>query len=285
LSGRWLASLVLFACSQTALAALSAEAFTKEYVSLLRAALPSHTIEIVKPLEVLVSDSGGARSRAFLDNAYSQYLADPDARQEVLERHVASIAESARDVAPLSPKNIVPIVKDRAWLEETRATTSAMSGGKPAERVVDELNDVLVIVYAEDTPLNIRYFDAEALAKAGVERGGLRALAVANLRRLLPDIERHRGELFTMITAGGTYEASLLLLDDLWSGDALGVDGEPVVAVPARDLLLVTGSRNRAGIAQLRKIASEVRAEGTYTLTDELFVYRRGAFVRYTDRQ
>jgi uncharacterized protein YtpQ (UPF0354 family) len=280
---RWLALLfAAFAGSPTALAALSPEAFTKEYVSLLRAALPGHQIEIIKPLEVRVRDAEGGTSSAFLDNAYNQYNADPDARQEILERHAASIAETLRNSAPLAPENIVPIIKDRAWLNETRAAAQQAAGAAPVPRqVVEDINDELVIVYAEDTPLNIRYFDLDALAKAGVDRQKLRAQAVANLRRVLPTIEYHRGELFTMLTAGGNYEASLLLMDDIWTGDQLKVDGEPVIAVPSRDVLLVTGTRNAAGIAKLREIAREVASEGTYTLTRELFVYRKGAFVRF----
>lgn len=275
----WL--LASLAWIQIAHAALSTEAFTKEYASVLRAALPAHEITIIKPLEVLVKAQDGTTSRAFLDNAYNQYLADPDARQEIIERHVASIAEYSNAPGPLVAANIVPIIKDRAWLEETAATTAKLGEGKVAERVFDELNDVLVIVYAEDTPRNIRYFSPKDLAEAGIDRRQLRKLAVTNLRRILPGIETQQGELFAMLTAGGNYEASLLLLDDLWSGDKLKVEGEFVVAVPSRDLLLVTGSRNAEGIARLRQIAEEIVAEGTYTLTSELFVYRQGAFVRF----
>jgi uncharacterized protein YtpQ (UPF0354 family) len=59
------------------------------------------------------------------------------------------------------------------------------------------------------------------------------------------------------------------------------VDGDYVVAVPSRDLLLITGSRNQEGLAKLRELAEEVATTGSYTLTRELFVYRQGRFVRF----
>jgi len=104
---------------------------------------------------------------------------------------------------------------------------------------------------------------------------------VANLRRVLPDIELHEGPLVSMLTAGGTYEASLLLLEDLWAGDKPKVDGDYVVAVPSRDVLLITGSRNQEGLAKLRELAEEIATTGSYALTSELFIRRNGAFRRY----
>jgi uncharacterized protein YtpQ (UPF0354 family) len=276
----WLWLLGALAWAGVAFAALSPEAFTQEYASTIRAKLPGHKIEILEPLQLRITDPKGIDSTAFLDNAYRQYQANPDAREEIIEQHARSIVEMSVD-APLLATNIVPIIKDLAWLEETNRALQQRGGEKMGERVYEALNDVLVVVYAEDTPTNIRYFSPEMLAKAGVGRDQLRALAVENLRRLLPKVEFHKGELFTMLTAGGNYEASLLLLDDLWTGGGLEVDGEIVVAVPSRDVLLVTGSKNKEGIAQLRDAAAELFDEGSYTLTKELFVYRKGKFVRF----
>jgi uncharacterized protein YtpQ (UPF0354 family) len=103
---------------------------------------------------------------------------------------------------------------------------------------------------------------------------------VENLKRLLPKIEVHAGPLVSMVTAGGNYEASLLLFDELWSNGPIRVEGDFVVAVPARDVLLVTGSRNLAGIAKLRELAVKMVRESSYHLTDQLFVYRQGSFQR-----
>jgi uncharacterized protein YtpQ (UPF0354 family) len=174
----------------------------------------------------------------------------------------------------------VPIIKDRGWVEEARTMSKARGFDPDESQVTEDYNGELVIVYAEDTPRNVRYFTSKDLAKAGVERSKLRALAIANLRRVLPKIEAHQGEVYSMYTADGNYEASLLLFDDLWDGD-IRVDGDIVVAIPTRDVLLITGSKNAEGIARLREVADELTAEGTYTISPALFVYRKGKFRRF----
>ena len=78
--------------------------------------------------------------------------------------------------------------------------------------------------------------------------------------------------------SGGTYEASLLLFDSIWTDGQVKVNGDIVVAVPTRDVLLVTGSKNRKGLAALRKIATKFAAEGSDPISDKLFVYRDGRF-------
>ena len=59
------------------------------------------------------------------------------------------------------------------------------------------------------------------------------------------------------------------------------VDGDIIVAVPSKDVLLVTGSNNRKGIETLRVLAAKLKAESRYEITDTLFVYRDGRFTRF----
>jgi uncharacterized protein YtpQ (UPF0354 family) len=104
---------------------------------------------------------------------------------------------------------------------------------------------------------------------------------VTNLRRLLPKIDVESGaDGILRMSVGGDYDASLLLADDIWSSGRIKVDGDIVVAVPGKGVLLVTGSRNRAAIARLRARAAEL-ATGPYGLTPALFVYRDGKFVKF----
>ena len=85
-----------------------------------------------------------------------------------------------------------------------------------------------------------------------------------NLNRLLPKIEMRQDGDVVADTAGGDYEASLLLFDSMWRGGKVKVNSEIVVAVPAKDVLLVTGSKSRKGIAAVRELAAKVKAESRY---------------------
>ena len=78
-------------------------------------------------------------------------------------------------------------------------------------------------------------------------------------------------------------KASLLAVPDFWAKGEFNVDGEIVVAIPARDHLLITGSKNAAGLAKMREVAARVVQESPQRLTDTLFVLRDGRFVEFKE--
>jgi uncharacterized protein YtpQ (UPF0354 family) len=276
-----LVSLLVALAVHAAADVLSPAAFTEEFRAALAATLPDATVTVVEPLHLTIKAADGEPARAFLDNAYSEYSGKPASKSDVIARYVASFAETTKESGPLNPQQIVPVIKDRAWSKEMRRAAKARGAKAPAEQVIEELNEDLVIVYAEDTPQNIRYFGPEDLQKAGVQKDRLRALAVENLRRILPPPHAVNGPLVSMLTAGGDYVPSLLLLEEIWSGGKLDVEGEIVIAIPTRDVLLFTGSNNKEGVKKLRELAKQTAADGPYSLTDRLFVYRGGKFERF----
>jgi uncharacterized protein YtpQ (UPF0354 family) len=277
-----LALLCVLGIAQAAAATLTEEKFTKEFVTALRAALPDVKVTVPQPLEVHVADAEGNQATAYLQNAFNEVTRDPSRKKDVIERYVASIADAGSTPDWIKPANIVPVIKDRAWLEEAaRGRVQAGAVDAPAH-IVEDFNEDLVIVYAEDTPRNTRYFSLKELEEAGVARKDLRELAIANLDRILPEIEFHAGENISMLVAGADYVPSLLLIDELWRSGQVKADGDIVVAVPSRDMLLFTGSRNTKGIAELQKQARKVVEESSYSLTSQLFVYRDGKFQRFT---
>jgi uncharacterized protein YtpQ (UPF0354 family) len=259
--------------------------YTETFVKALKLASPAAKISVKADLELEVAVNDAGPHRAFLDNAYRAYLQSPKALDEIIRTYSAAILEPRDSKAKIDRARIVPIVKDRGWLGEVAKSLKSRSAAAPAENVYEDLNEELVIVYAEDSPKNIRYLTPKDLDELATAKKELRLLAVSNLKKILPEIKMHDGGAVFMVTAGGDYEASLLLFDSLWSGGAIKVDGDIVVAVPARDLLLVTGSNSPAGIKKLRELAAKFSRESTYPLTDALFVYRGGRFKNLDKKQ
>ena len=145
----------------------------------------------------------------------------------------------------------------------------------PQELVAEPLNGELVVVYAENRLGALRILSSRD--DVG-DRARLRDAALTNLSRLLPKIEIRPGsDGVLLISAGGEFDASLLLADNLCQ---VKVDGEIVVAVPAKDVLIATGSHNAPGLVRLRAAAAKF-ASGPNGLTTALFVYRDGKFVRF----
>lgn len=258
--------------------------FTRLYLAYLRKSAGGMDFERIGDLEIKARMPDGASHSIFLDNAYNQYRNDPDRRDEILETYIGSFIEvAASREMPHDPARIVPVIKDRGWMEGIRSSLLER-GGDPEDfpaYVSEPYNTELEIYYAEDSPKNIRYLTEDAFAALGLERATLRERAVANLLGLIDGYEVRGGDGLFLITAGGDYEASLLLVDEVWNREAMPVDGDFVVAIPARDLLIVTGSNHRVAIDRLRAMAGESAATFSYSLTSVLFIRKAGGFEVY----
>lgn len=269
-------------CSQSEF--VTPREFTREFAEALRKASPGLKVSVVRDLELKITSADGRDSTSYLDNAYDTYKQDPNAQADVIQRFIAAALENIGTVRDgVDRTRIVPVIKDRPWLEETRQALLSRGAKDVPEHVYEDFSPDLIILYAEDSPKSIRYLGSTDLELAKIERSELRALACENLKRLLPGIERHGTNGLYMISAGGDYEASLLVLDSIWNDGQMDVSGDVVVAIPTRDLLLVTGSDNEQGIARIKQMVEKASTEGSYRLTQKLFVYRGGRFTEFKE--
>jgi uncharacterized protein YtpQ (UPF0354 family) len=258
----------------------SPSAFTAQFARALQIAMPTAKVRIVRDLQLDVVRPDGSSATVSLANNYKDYTPDPKWFDAVIKAYAAALAKPSSNkqaIAKLDRTRVVPVVRDRAWLVELQGRFKKQSASQ--QPVYDDLNNELVIVYAEDTDRITRYLSSSE--DLGVERSKLRALAVENVMRLMPRIEmRQLAEGAFMITSHAEYGASLVLVDSIWSGDQIKVNGDIVVAVPAKDAVLATGSRDSKNLKAMRQLASDL-AKGSGGLIDTFFVYRKGQFVRF----
>jgi hypothetical protein len=133
--------------------------------------VPTATVTVTGDLQLVIKAADGRQTKAFLDNVYREYLADANELASVVRKYVAAFAEQQRlSSAKLDRSQIVPVIKDRAWLVEAQAALAAR-GAKLPEYVSEPFNDELVVFYAEDSPNNIRYLIPKQLEEEGVAGG------------------------------------------------------------------------------------------------------------------
>ena len=139
--------------------------------------------------------------------------------------------------------------------------------------VYEQLNDVLYVLYAFDTPKAIRFMTTGDLVKLGLEKDELLELSKANLRRSVPDL-RSQGnpETLSILLADGTYEASFMLIDGLWTKEQFPVKGDIVVYVPTRDLVLITGSDDKESLMKVHEIVYDPSNQWSHMISNEGFV-------------
>jgi uncharacterized protein YtpQ (UPF0354 family) len=264
---------------------LTPAGFTREFAAALRRAAPRLSVVVMKDLELKVTTADKHESTSFLDNGYDLYKQNPEQKADIIKRYIAAGLETLTgSLNEVDRNRIVPVIKDRPWLDQTsRQAVGNRDASEIPEPVFEDFSPDLIVVYAEDTPNNIRYLSLKDLEEARVNRADLRALACENLTRLLPEIEQFGTNGLYMIGAGGDYETSLLLLDWVWNTGQFDVRGDIVVAIPARGRLLMTGSRDAQGIKNIKKMVKLAMNEGAYRLTSKLFVYRNGKFVEFKE--
>lgn len=253
--------------------------FTEQFAKALQKAMPSAKVTVMRDLLLDIVRADGTSVVVNLGNQYRDYSSSPGWFEDVVKTLAAGLARSpvVHEGGP-NRARIVPVIKDRAWLAGLQDRFRSQSA--TLQPLFEDFNKELVVVYAEDTDRSTRYL---ASAEVGAEeRAGLRALAVKNLMRIMPKIEQRLSKEggFAMITSHGDYGASLLLVDHIWSGNQIKFEGDTVVAVPAKDVILATGSRNHNGLKVIRLMAAKL-AKGSYGIIDTLFVYRGGQFVRF----
>jgi uncharacterized protein YtpQ (UPF0354 family) len=257
---------------------LTPRAFTERVARAVLAAMPSAKVAVNADLQFAVRYANGASASSDLAKAYKSYEREPQHLDDIVQAQVSALMEAGGDadgLPKLDRTRIVPIIKDRPWFEAMQRRGREQS--PPQELVAEPLNSDLVVVYAENRLGALRILSSRDVG----DRTRLGDAALINLSRLLPKIEIRPGsDGGPLISAGGEFDASLLLADNLWSGGQVKVDGDIVVAVPAKDVLIATGSRNAPGLARLRAAALKF-ASGPNGLTTALFVYRDGKFMRF----
>jgi uncharacterized protein YtpQ (UPF0354 family) len=150
--------------------------------------------------------------------------------------------------------------------------------GDPAAPVLDEFTAELAVAYSFGPPYGERLVSWLDLDRLGLSRRALRSCAACNLGALLAAVEVHRDAPALMLSFAGI-ESSLLLADDLWQRLATSVSGELVVGVPARDVVVVTGSQSKHGLDKAKRAVDRVFVAGDqHLLSRQLLVRRDGGW-------
>lgn len=259
---------------------ITVKEFTKMYFDSLTNRYPTAKFTIVNDSTVEAKIQG-YDAMLYVDNAYKEYQAEPDSLQKVLSRHLASASALNTINGKISVDRIIPIIKPASYLDGINQTAAKMGATKNIEGVYEKYNDELIIAYAEDTENNIRYLTSGDTASLSINKDSLRSIAARNLDRLLPKIERQGENGLYMLTAGGNYETSIILLNNIMTKETLPVDGDFVIAIPTRDLLLVTGSNDKTGISKLKEIIKKSYEKGSYQVSEHLYKWNGKIFEKY----
>jgi uncharacterized protein YtpQ (UPF0354 family) len=171
---------------------------------------------------------------------------------------------------------IVPLVKG---IDPYSGEGTAIQLSADDSPVMRPFASDMVIMYAIDRPSHFEFVAMRELKARQLSVEELHDLAVKNLPSRLSQVEVHDlGGGLHGLSAGGNLEASLLLLDSLWDQLAARLPGEPLAAVPARDLLFTIGSGQPNAMELISSRARIDLAEKRYAISQSVLVRRGGTW-------
>ena len=272
----FLLGLFIFSCNSKN-SVMTEKEFAKVYLDSLSKKYPTVKFELNTDLTI-TSKKGDLDYKHYIDNAFIAYKSEPDSISHIISRYLASTTDLYVAQKTVNVENIVPVIKPIEYLGEIN---SFSKDGKSFPMITEKYNDQLIIAYAEDSKNSIKYLTEDDFKTLAISRDTLKSIALRNFDKIIPNIQRQGDNGLYMITAGGDYEASLILVSSIWTRENFPVDGEFVIAIPNRDMLLITGSKNKTGIAKLREIVADSYKTGNYQVSDQLYKWTGEKFEIY----
>jgi uncharacterized protein YtpQ (UPF0354 family) len=257
--------------------------FTRLYAQAAAAELKNAEVKITGGRELSIKLIDGTELKSFLDNAWNEAKTSPTSRPEIVSRYLKALVAAAPYASALAGQpdtnSIVAVIRDDLFLQQFDKFRADKINQIISEKLVADLN----ILYAIDSEGSIAYFTETNRVALNLELIALRPLAMTNLKRLVPKVNRQGlGPVFRMV-ADGNYESSLLLAENLWDDQAKAVQGEIVAAVPSRDVLMFTGSASTEGLRELRAAAANLHANGSRAISATLIVRRNGRWEKFSE--
>jgi uncharacterized protein YtpQ (UPF0354 family) len=241
--------------------------------------LENTTVHLVLP--------NGTQAASYLGNFYRQYQQQPDNLDNIIQQAMASLRDMGRDNDNSSQdvlaSQILPVLKNTEWLSTTRAQFTGTDATLENVLIAESWVGDLVISYVVDNDASMAFLSPDERDAIGISNNeALFELACDNLKNYAESrVEAYRlsdtAGLY-QITLDNTYDASLIffastLVSQVFS---LPLQGDLIVAVPARNAFLVCAADDAAAIAAMQQQMAAINTEGAYLVSDLLYRLKEG---------
>ncbi len=264
--------------------------FTQHLLRALQKNFPQMHYKMTEPLLITGKDKEGRASRISLSNSYPVYLSHVSPRRKIVEGHLNAVKLQFNKGAVVAA-NILPVLKPQSYFDAVvKQFADLKKTGAAMPLIYEKLNDSLYLFYVFDTPKSMRFVSKEDLVPLKLNVETLKQRALKNLEAYYKKSKAHfrplprddQGAIY-YFAAKETYEASALLLLDkpLWNNQKLAVKGKPVVFVPARNVLLITGSDDKKGLKNASEMARNFHQNYGYQISPHPMMLKNGKWQRF----
>ncbi len=242
------------------------EAFAEQVAEMLHRFRPEFDIALTGPSELVVNGR-----RLDLENLLRLVATDEHRGVEIVEQYLDHLFDDDSVAASAMPwemaKNkIMPRIQPVSIFDHLSEEMVAH---------VPYVNDTIV-VFVIDMPYMTVSVTTEQMIRWGLGADDLEHVARANLRRYTPDLEfrpleSNEGGRALVLSLQDGYDASRLLLEDLFPRLAPELGGNFLVACPSRDMVLAMTANPDLFVDRVRERVEQDFARLPYPITDRLF--------------
>ena len=240
--------------------------------------LENTTVHLVLP--------NGTKAASYLGNFYRQYQQQPDNLDNIIQQAMASLRDMGRDDDNSSQdvlaSQILPVLKNTEWLSTTRAQFTGTDATLENVLIAESWVGDLVISYVVDNDASMAFLSPDERDALGINNQALFDLACNNLQ----GYAESRVEAFRLsdsaglyqITLDNTYDASLIFFTSalVFQVFSLPLQGDLLVAVPARNAFLICAADDAAAITAMQQQMAAINAEGAYLVSNLLYRLKEG---------
>jgi len=238
--------------------------FTLFFVNQAKHALKGVQFEMVQPLQLNSKNLDGYELTVFLNNAYAQYTSSPTNSQSIIDSQINSIRSQYQSLSTKNNGSIFAVVKNAEYLINVKKQFSqAGLGDKDVPLVYNEINDELYSFFVFDSDNGMRMITKKDLSENKIDRKKIHSIAVKNMSSYfdrkglsIRRLDKTGSAKVYSVSLDENYEASILLINKYWNKHTFDVSGNIVAFVPARNVVIVTGSNDREGLRIATSLAN-----------------------------
>lgn len=227
--------------------------------------------------------TNGTQVASYLGNHYRLYQQQRGMLDNIMRQATGALAQMGARAADKTDtaarrRHVLPVIKNTEWL----ATTLAQFQNLPDAAIddvfiIEPLAGDLLLTYVVDDAQAMQFLAPEEAEALGLgDQAALWQQASRNLQhraankaaahRLSPQNSLHQ------FTLDNTYDASLLLfIGYLTEVLPLSLPGHPVIAVPARNELLLCGADDAAALAEMKQKVAAIGTDSGYLISSHLY--------------
>ena len=259
---------------------MNSKQFTEHYMKELQSVFSEVDFTLTDDFTI-TAEHNDSTYQHYSGNAYSLYKQNPEDLELIISNYINSAVELYIPREAINIERIIPVLRSREYFENV---IELMNKNEDATNILgDDYDEGLVIMFGEDRDSSTSFLSDEDIDELNIERENLFDLSLENFKNIVTNIERNGDSQIYMVTAGGNYEAMLILWTELWTKETFPVDGEIIIAIPNRDLLLVTGSEDMEGMEKIKQITKESYENGIYEISPHLYKWNGEKFQKFID--